>query len=143
MSAIGFGSKIAKENFDVERYAEAAEWCVGRRATIADKGDYFEVIAIPQPQVTLADYDFAVESHLKAERIARGYTEREPSDYAGSSVARWAQDAADWIAHRDAVMVYALEVLNAVKAGGEAPSLDDFKAALPKIAWTAQDGEAE
>ena len=88
------------------------------------------------PLPTMADYDKAVEDHLLAERIERGYTSREPSDYSGSSVHRWAQDAADWIAHRDAVMLYALQVLNDFEAGRPVPTLDEFRAILPKITWT-------
>ena len=90
----------------------------------------------PPPTLTVDDYDRAMEEHLKAEREARGYTSREPSDYAGSAVTRWAQDAADWIAHRDAVMLYALGVINHYRETGEAPSLEEFKAALPVIEWT-------
>ena len=91
---------------------------------------------VSDPLPTLADYDKAVEDHLLAERIERGYTTREPSDYAGSSVPRWAQDAADWIAHRDAVMLYALQVMNDYEAGLPAPSLPDFRSALPQITWS-------
>ena len=85
---------------------------------------------------SMADYDRAVEEHLLAERTARGYTTREPSDYAGSAVPRWAQDAQDWISHRDAVMLYALQVMNNYAQTGVAPSLPQFKAALPDITWT-------
>ena len=88
------------------------------------------------PPPTAADYDAAMEAHLRAEREARGYTLREPSDYAGSGVHRWAQDAADWIAHRDAVMLYALEVMNHYAATGEAPTLEEFRESLPRIEWT-------
>lgn len=91
---------------------------------------------VSDPPPTMADYDKAVEDHLLAERTERGYTSREPSDYAGSSVSRWAQDAADWIAHRDAVMLYALEVMNRYAETGEAPSLPDFRSSLPVITWT-------
>ncbi len=89
----------------------------------------------PRP-MTYADYDNAMEGHLDAEKAARGYTKREPSDYAGSSNPRWAQDALDWIAHRDAVMAYGLEVENKAKRGEPVPDLDEFKAALPVISWT-------
>ena len=51
------------------------------------------------PPPTVADYDKAMEDHLLAERSARGYTTREPSDYKDSTVPRWAQDASDWIAN--------------------------------------------
>ena len=39
-------------------------------------------------------------------------------------------------------MLYALEVLNAVGAGEPAPTLEEFKAGLPAIAWTAQESES-
>ena len=91
------------------------------------------------PPRTTADYDQAMESHLRAEREARGYTSREPSDYKDSAVSRWAQDAADWIAHRDAVMLYALEIMNTYAETGEAPTIEEFKAGLPVITWTFED----
>jgi len=90
----------------------------------------------PEVHPTIADYDAAMESHLDAEKAARGYTKREPSDYAGSSNARWAQDAADWIAHRDEVMEYALEVENAAQRGEPVPTLEQFVSGLPLIQWT-------
>ena len=89
----------------------------------------------PRP-ITFADYDNAMEAHLDAEKAERGYTKREPSDYAGSSNPRWAQDAEDWIAHRDAVMAYGLEVENKAKRGEQVPTLDEFKAGLQIISWT-------
>ena len=88
------------------------------------------------PPPTLEDYDKAMEEHLKEQRIARGYTLREPSDYKGSSVERWNQDAIDWIAHRDAVMLYGLQIMNHYQETGEAPSLNEFKQNLPIIQWT-------
>ena len=99
---------------------------------------YFMGEEPPRP-VTFSDYDAAMEAHLDAEKAARGYTKREPSDYAGSSNPRWAQDAADWIAHRDAVMEYGLEVENKAQRGEPVPTLDEFKAALPRIVWTYPD----
>lgn len=93
----------------------------------------------PQRPVTFADYDHAMEAHLDAEKAERGYTKREPSDYRGSSNPRWAQDAEDWIAHRDAVMEYGLEVENRAKRGEPVPTLEEFKANLPKIEWTYPD----
>ena len=93
------------------------------------------------PPPALEDYDEAMEAHLLAERTARGYTLREPSDYKDSSVPRWAQDAADWIEHRDAVMLYGLEVMNHYAETGEAPTLEEFRAALPKIRWSFKETE--
>ena len=89
------------------------------------------------PAPTLEAFDFAMEEHLTAERMERGYTTREPDVYLNSQVPRWASDARDWVAHRDAVMLYALEIMNAVESGTrEPPTLAEFKAGLPKIVWS-------
>lgn len=88
--------------------------------------------------VDRADYDRAMEAHLRAERDARGYTDREPTDYMGSKVPRFAQDALDWRDHRDDVMLYGLEVINEFERTGVAPTLAEFKAGLPVIKWTEE-----
>lgn len=90
----------------------------------------------PEKPLEVADYDEAMEQHILQARYDRGYTSREPSDYAGSRVERWAQDAQDWIRFRDDVMLYALSVENAVSAGATPPTLDEFKAGLPLPEWT-------
>ena len=89
------------------------------------------------PPPTLDDFDIAMEEHLRRERVARGYTTREPDSYLTSSNARWKQDAEDWVAHRDAVMEYALGLINAVEAGEAAiPTMEEFTAGLPEIEWS-------
>lgn len=89
------------------------------------------------PTPTVADFDAAMEEHLRNEREARGYTTREPDAYANSSVPRWRQDAADWIDHRDNVMLFAQKLMNEVAAGTRpAPTMDEFKAGLPQIVWS-------
>ena len=118
---------------------EAAMWCNENNAVLEynEDQDEYEIktfIYIP----TVQDYDNLMEQHLKEERIARGYTKREPSDYVDSTIERWAQDAQDWIAHRDEVMLYALEIENHYQETGEAPTLAEFKENLPKITWTIE-----
>lgn len=89
------------------------------------------------PAPTVADFDAAMEERLTAERSERGYTTREPDVYLNSQVPRWASDARDWIAHRDDVMLYALEIMNAVEAGTrEPPTIAEFTAGLPQIEWS-------
>lgn len=90
----------------------------------------------PTPEEIIAQYDAALEAYLMQERVARGYTVREPSDYLDSHVVRYRQDAQDWIAHRDLVMLEGLTMLNEYLQTGVIPSLADFLAALPSIAWT-------
>ena len=94
-------------------------------------------VVVDAPPPTLADFDAAMEEHLRTEREARGYTTREPDAYINSSVPRWAQDARDWIAHRDGVMTYALALINAVESGQrQPPTMAEFAAGLPTITWT-------
>ena len=85
---------------------------------------------------SVEDYDAAMEDYLREVRIARGYTTREPDDYFGSSNPRWAQDAKDWVAFRDAVMTYALDLINTYPKTGNAPTLAAFKAGFPKMVWS-------
>lgn len=102
--------------------------------------DYNAVVAVytysDPPLPTLDEYDAAMEDFLREEREARGYTTREPDSYLTSSVPRWSQDAKDWVEHRDEVMEYALDLINAVAAGlREPPTMAEFLANMPKIIW--------
>lgn len=93
----------------------------------------FEII----PGPTIEDYDAAMENHLRSEREDRGYTTREPDSYLTSHVPRWAQDARDWVSHRDDVMEYALGMINEVKSGQrDPPTMEEFVDGLPSIVWT-------
>lgn len=100
------------------------------------EGKWVKLWKVEPITYTPDDYDQAMEDYLRQVRIARGYTTREPDDYFGSSNMRWAQDAKDWVAFRDAVMTYALNVINTYAKTGNAPTLAEFKAGFPKIEWT-------
>lgn len=135
---MNIGYEILKPVSDVEEYASVAAWCNSNNAHIEDKGERYEVIENPPPAATeiQATYDRAMEDYLKSVRVARGYTLREPSDYVGSNVPRWAADAADWIAFRDEVLLYGLGILNSALSGAELPSLEDFISGMPVITWS-------
>lgn len=95
---------------------------------------------VDAPLPTLDEYDAAMEDHLVQERSARGYTTREPDAYLSSANPRWAKDARDWVAHRDAVMAYALKLINDVQARTiPQPTLAEFRANLPQITWSYQE----
>ena len=103
----------------------------GENAVVAD----YEFEDAPPP--SLEEYDAAMEDFLRQEREERGYTTREPDSYLTSNVPRWAQDAKDWVEHRDAVMEYALALINAVKRGERLPpTMEEFLGNMPKIHWT-------
>lgn len=72
------GTKIYKT--DMSNYTECAIWCNQNKATIEDKGDYYEVVTLPLP--TLEKIKDAKIAELKAQRDAR---EVEPINYQGYS----------------------------------------------------------
>lgn len=124
--------------FEKHPGCDCAMWCNQNHALIVKKDGAYLIEAVPQPEITAADYDNAMEEYLTETRIARGYTTREPDCYLNSTNARWKQDAADWIAFRDAVMEYGLAIMNEYAETGIAPSLADFKAGLPVMEWSAE-----
>lgn len=50
----------------LSKYAQAAEWCNANKATIEDKGDYYEVVALPEP----------TPEELQAQALAMAKSER-------------------------------------------------------------------
>ena len=89
---------------------------------------------------SVEEYDQAMEDYITQTRMDRGYTTREPSAYANSSVPRFAQDAKDWQKFLDETMLYGMKVRDEYASTGIAPTIDEFKENLPKIVWT-YDGE--
>ena len=138
-------TKFYEKNEDgsVGRFTDKKEVAAAEGLTLTTDGEivfsqgrYYLEGDVPKPVYSFVDYDNAMEAHLDEEKAERGYTKREPTDYANSGVARFKHDADDWSAHRDAVMLYGLEVENKAKRGEPVPTLDEFKAALPVIKWT-------
>ena len=71
------GTKIYKN--DMSNYTECAIWCNQNKATIEDKGDYYEVVALPLP--TLEEIKQHKIAELKAERDE---AEVKPIEYNGN-----------------------------------------------------------
>ena len=66
------GTKFYKNDYDANAYAEAAEWCnATQQGMIDDKGDYYEVVAVPTP--TQKEKNEAEIARLKAELAATDY----------------------------------------------------------------------
>lgn len=99
-------------------------------------GNWYLSGRVPDPVYTVADYDKAMEEYIFQIRAERGYTTREPSEYKDSSVPKWRQDALDYIAFRDEVMLYGLQIQNDYAAGKPVPTLEEFKAGLPVCVWS-------
>ena len=70
------GTKFFKENFDCKNYADAANWCNANNATIEDKGDFYEVVAIPAPSL-----DEIKQAKINSLKSTRDTLEVEPITY--------------------------------------------------------------
>ena len=63
------GTKFYKDNYDLNAYSQAAEWCnETQQGTIEDKGEYYEVVEIV---VTLEEAKQNKISELKTIRDAK------------------------------------------------------------------------
>lgn len=82
---------------------------------------------------TRADYGAAVEAHINAIAVSRGYSSAASMiSYEGSSVPQYAAEAAALRAWRDNVWLAVAEIEGEVIAGKQtAPSVSDLIAALP------------
>lgn len=56
-----------------EEYTQAADWCNSNNATIEDKGEYYEVVAVPEPSL-----DEAKEIKIAELKFIRDAKEVEP-----------------------------------------------------------------
>ena len=65
------GTKFYKNNYDLNAYSQAAEWCNNNNAMIVDQGEYYEVVKVPEP--TQEERDAAEIERLKAELAATDY----------------------------------------------------------------------
>ena len=72
-------TKFYKSKYIQEEYAQCAEWCNKNNATIEDKGEYYECVAIPAP--SLDEVKASKIALLKADRDTR---EEEVIPYNGN-----------------------------------------------------------
>ena len=71
------GTKIYKH--DMKNYTECANWCNGNNATIEDKGEYYECVAIPAPSL-----DELKQDKINELKSTRDTLETEPIEYNGN-----------------------------------------------------------
>lgn len=67
------GTKFYKGQFSDEEYADCAVWCTNTQlATIEDKGDYFECVALPAPTAEeIAEQELQQKKSDRAEAVSR------------------------------------------------------------------------
>lgn len=117
------------------------------RTVVCDQGspEYFAVVVTTEPaqfvppQIvpTLADYTAALDAQVEATARGRGYNGgAQLASYAVSTVPGWREEAAAFVAWRDAVWLRALAIFNGVQAGEIAPpAVADLVAGLPAPKW--------
>lgn len=62
----------------LSKYSKCAEWCNNNNATIEDKGEYYEIVAIPAPPI-----DELKKAKLQSLKAERDRKEIEPITYNG------------------------------------------------------------
>ena len=75
------GTKFYKDDFNKDEYAECANWCnETQQATIEDKGEYYECVAIPAPSL-----DELKQAKINEFKNIRDNEEVKPIEYNGHS----------------------------------------------------------
>ena len=136
------GTIIEKPIKDIEKYSELAKWCnESQKAYIQDKGEYYEVVAIPEPtpeeieaQVQ-AQLTNAVQHVLDAKAQELLYDNcLSVCSYIDTGVARFDAEGKAFRAWRSAVWAKGYEILAQVQAGQRViPTEAELIAELPQL----------
>lgn len=121
------------------RYAEAAAWCNANRAVIEDMGDYYEVVALPEPTVEeqtaelQARYTQVIQFALDAFAQTRGYDHiNSACTYANSTDPQFRLEGEYCVALRDTTWRAGYALLDEVKAGTRpVPTEEELLTMLP------------
>lgn len=72
------GTKFYKDSLNLADYSACAEWCNSHNAVITDKGDYYECVEKPAPNL-----DEAKRNKIEELKAVRNAKELEPIRYNG------------------------------------------------------------
>ena len=144
------GTKLYKGRFADEQYLECANWSNENKAYIEDKGDYYEVVAIPEPtpeeiaeqiQKQLTD---AVQHVLDAKAQELNYDNcLSVCSYIETGVAKFDAEGKAFRAWRSAVWAKGYEILAQVQAGQRGiPTEAELIAELPELVIVYDDASA-
>lgn len=136
------GTKIYKEKFNQEFYITVANWCNETRlATIEDKGEYYECVAIPVHVPTAEEIQKmltgGVQAYMDTKAQERGYDNIHTAcSYANSTDKVFKAEGTACLAWRDSVWRKCYNILDEVKQGKRAiPTLEEVIAELPVLVW--------
>ena len=135
------GTKIQKPIEDLDAYSQCAQWCNENKAFIEDKGDYYEVVAIPEPTVEELQEQIqsqltgAVQHVLDAKAQELNYDScLSVCSYIDTGVPKFDSEGRAFRAWRSAVWAKGYEILAQVQAGQRAiPTEEQLISELPKL----------
>lgn len=136
------GTILNKPINELEKYIQLAQWCnESKKGFIEDKGEYYEVVAIPEPTVEeiqaqiQAQLTNAVQHVLDAKAQELNYDScLSVCSYIDTGVAKFDAEGKAFRAWRSAVWAKGYEILAQVQAGERAiPSEEELLAELPQL----------
>jgi hypothetical protein len=101
-------------------------------------GVQFTSVAIPIPTMeeVLKEYTDALQVYTDNKAREKSYDNTlSIATYVNSTNATWQAEAQAFVAWRDEVYVYGLQVLAASQESGSRPSIEEFLAGLPILIW--------
>ena len=140
------GTKLYKSKFTNKEYADLAVWCNANNATIEDKGEYYECVAIP-PHIPTVDeiqkqLTDGVQNWMDTKVRERNYDNVHTcvGTYLYSPVDKFrteAEHVKDWVSY---VWAKCYEILAQVKNGErEIPTLEEVINELPILDWGVEE----
>ena len=136
------GTKLYKGQYTNKEYADLAVWCNANNATIEDKGEYYECVAIlphvPTEKEIQEELERGIEAWMNSVVAERDYDSIYTciARYTNSPNPKYAQEAKavkDW---NTLVWDKCWDILKEVKEGKRAiPTLGEVIAELPVLEW--------
>lgn len=115
----------------LSKYAECAQWCNENNAYIEDKGDYYEVVAIPEPtEAELVEQALVQAKVVRADAVEKIVVEVDGMLFDGdevsqgrmarSAVAMTDEETITWVLHDNTIaQVTKAQLLQALRLAGE------------------------
>ena len=136
------GTKLYKGKYTNKEYADVACWCNANGCTIVDKGEYYEVVAIPfhvPTEEELQEYfEDGVEAWMNTVVAERHYDSIDTciGRYLYSPNEKYRREATAVMEWNTLVWDKCWDILKEVKEGKRAiPTLEEVIAELPKLDW--------
>ena len=145
------GTKIQKPIEDFEAYSICAQWCNENKATIEDKGEYYEVVAIPEPTIEEKQAQIQAQLTNAVQRVLDNKAQELLYDnclsvcsYIDTGVPKFDDEGKAFRSWRSAVWAKGYEILAQVQAGErEIPTEEELIAELPELVIVYDDASAQ